>query len=82
MLRLTELRLPLDHPPETLRAAILQRLKLRMTTSQALVLAQMGFKLIVLELGKVVRERTQDTLGAMVQACGLGLGRTTLAGEK
>ncbi|OZA27341.1 MAG: hypothetical protein B7X91_08720 [Hydrogenophilales bacterium 17-64-11] len=28
MLRLTELKLPLDHPPEALRAAILQRLEL------------------------------------------------------
>ena len=28
MLRLTELKLPLDHPPEALRAAILKRLEL------------------------------------------------------
>lgn len=28
MLRLTELRLPLDHPPEALRAAVLERLRL------------------------------------------------------
>ena len=28
MLRITELRLPLDHPPEALRAAVLRRLKL------------------------------------------------------
>ncbi len=140
MLRLTELKLPLDHPPEALRTAILQRLGL---TDQdlvgfsifkrsydarkkhallmvyavdvevrneaallktfrndrnlaptpdmayhfvghapanlaerpivvgfgpcgifaALVLAQMGFRPIVLERGKAVRERTQDTWG-------------------
>ena len=29
MLRLTELKLPLDHPPEALRAAILQRLAIK-----------------------------------------------------
>ena len=140
MLRLTELKLPLDHPPEALRAAILQRLAIRddellsvsifkrsfdarkkhamrliytvdievkneaavlkqfhndrhlmptpdmayrfvghapdALTSRplvvgfgpcgifaALVLAQMGFKPIVLERGKAVRERTQDTWG-------------------
>jgi hypothetical protein len=38
MLRLTELKLPLDHPPEALRAAILKRLEL---TDDALV----GFSL-------------------------------------
>jgi uncharacterized FAD-dependent dehydrogenase len=140
MLRLTELKLPLDHPPEALRAAILQRLELaddelvsfrifkrsfdarkkhamlliyavdievrneaallkkfrndghlaptpdmayhfvghapeNLTERPivigfgpcgifaALVLAQMGFKPIVLERGKAVRERTQDTWG-------------------
>ncbi|MBU1264593.1 MAG: NAD(P)/FAD-dependent oxidoreductase [Thiobacillus sp.] len=140
MLRLTELKLPLDHPPEALRAAILQRLGLAdddlvgfsifkrsydarkkhallmvyavdvevrdeaglLKTFRndrhlaptpdmayrlvghapenlgerpivvgfgpcgifaALVLAQMGFKPIVLERGKAVRERTQDTWG-------------------
>ena len=140
MLRLTELKLPLDHPPEALRAAIVQRLgiadgdligfsifkrsydarkkhallliyavdvevkneaallkKFRndrhlaptpdlayrfvgqapddMTERPivigfgpcgifaALVLAQMGFKPIVFERGKAVRERTQDTWG-------------------
>lgn len=140
MLRLTELKLPLDHPPEALRAAILQRLELaddalvgfsifkrsydarkkhallliyavdvevkneaallkkfrndrhlaptpdmayqfvghapENPTERpivvgfgpcgifaALVLAQMGFKPIVLERGKAVRERTQDTWG-------------------
>ncbi|MFH1819297.1 MAG: NAD(P)/FAD-dependent oxidoreductase [Pseudomonadota bacterium] len=140
MLRLTELKLPLDHPPEALRAAILKRLELAddallgfsifkrsydarkkhalllvyavdvevkneaallkkfrndhhlaptpdMTYQfvghapenleerpivvgfgpcgifAALVLAQMGFKPIVLERGKAVRERTQDTWG-------------------
>jgi uncharacterized FAD-dependent dehydrogenase len=140
MLRLTELKLPLDHPPEALRAAILQRLGLAdddlvgfsifkrsydarkkhallmvyavdvevkneaallnkfrndrhvATTPDmeyqfvghapenlterplvvgfgpcgifaALVLAQMGFKPIVLERGRAVRERTQDTWG-------------------
>ena len=140
MLRLTELKLPLDHPPEALRAAILQRLELaddalvgfsifkrsydarkkhallliyavdvevkneaallkKFRTDRhlapapdmdyrfvghapenlrerplvvgfgpcgifaALVLAQMGFKPIVLERGKAVRERTQDTWG-------------------
>jgi len=140
MLRLTELKLPLDHPPEALRAAILQRLGLadddlvgfsifkRSYDARkkhallmvyavdvevrneaallkkfrndrhlsptpdmayqfvgrapenlierpivvgfgpcgifaALVLAQMGFKPIVLERGKAVRERTQDTWG-------------------
>jgi uncharacterized FAD-dependent dehydrogenase len=140
MLRLTELKLPLDHPPEALRAAILQRLELadddlvsfsifkRSYDARkkhallliyavdvvvkneaallkkfrndrqlaptpdmeyrfvghapehlaerplvvgfgpcgifaALVLAQMGFKPIVLERGKAVRERTQDTWG-------------------
>src|SRR5574340_1119506 len=140
MLRLTELKLPLDHPPEALRAAILQRLgvsdgdlvgfsifkrsydarkkhalllvyavdvEVRNEASllkkfrndrhlaptpdmayrfvghapenlaerpivvgfgpcgifAALVLAQMGFRPIVLERGKAVRERTQDTWG-------------------
>jgi uncharacterized protein len=140
MLRLTELKLPLDHPPEVLRAAILQRLgiadedlvsfsifkrsydarkkhallliyavdievkneaallkkfrndpHLAPTPDMgyhfvghapenmserplvvgfgpcgifaALILAQMGFKPIVLERGKAVRERTQDTWG-------------------
>src|SRR4030042_2532094 len=140
MLRLTELKLPLDHPSEALRAAILQRLEvaddeligfsifkrsydarkkhallmiyavdievrneaallkkfrddrhLAPTPDMAyqfvghapenlterpvvvgfgpcgifaaLVLAQMGFKPIVLERGKAVRERTQDTWG-------------------
>lgn len=140
MLRLTELKLPLDHPPEALRAAILQRLgladddlvgfsifkrsydarkkhallliyaldvevkdeaallkKFRNDSHlvptpdmeyefvghapenlaerpivvgfgpcgifAALVLAQMGFRPIVLERGKAVRERTQDTWG-------------------
>ena len=138
MLRLTELKLPLDHPPEALRTAILQRLsvadselvdftihkrshdarkahavlliysvdvtlkdeaavlkKMRgertvMSTPDmayrfvahapdklsarplvigfgpcgifaALVLAQMGFRPIVLERGRAVRQRTQDT---------------------
>ncbi|ODU42120.1 MAG: hypothetical protein ABS92_10805 [Thiobacillus sp. SCN 63-374] len=138
MLRLTELKLPLDHPPAALRTAILQRLELadddlvgfsifkrsydarkkhallmvyavdvevgneaallkKFRTDRhlvpapdmayrfvghapenlserplvvgfgpcgifaALVLAQMGFKPIVLERGKAVRERTQDT---------------------
>ena len=140
MLRLTELKLPLDHPADALRAAILQRLELAdddlvgfsifkrsydarkkhallliyavdievkneaallkkfrndrhlaptpdmgykfvghapgsLTERPlvvgfgpcgifaALVLAQMGFKPIVLERGKAVRERTQDTWG-------------------
>lgn len=140
MLRLTELKLPLDHPPEALRAAILKRLQLadddligfsifkrsydarkkhalllvyavdievkneaallkifrndphlKPTPDMgypfvghapenlgerpivvgfgpcgifaALVLAQMGFKPIVLERGRAVRERTQDTWG-------------------
>jgi len=140
MLRLTELKLPLDHPPEALRASILKRLELAddailgfsifkrsydarkkhalllvyavdvevkneaallkkfrndrhlvptpdMTYQfvghapenleerpivvgfgpcgifAALLLAQMGFKPIVLERGKAVRERTQDTWG-------------------
>jgi uncharacterized FAD-dependent dehydrogenase len=140
MLRLTEIKLPLDHPPEALRAAILQRLgiadvdlvgvnifrraydarkkhalllvytvdvavrdetallkRFRKDTHvaaspdmdyrfvghapanlserpivvgfgpcgifAALVLAQMGFRPIVLERGKAVRERTQDTWG-------------------
>ncbi|WP_324778735.1 NAD(P)/FAD-dependent oxidoreductase [Thiobacillus sedimenti] len=140
MLRLTEIKLPLDHPPEALRAAILQRLGVRDDALlavrifkraydarkkhalllvytvdvevaneaallkkfrndahvrpspdmdyrfvghapdslderplvvgfgpcgifAALVLAQMGFKPIVLERGKAVRERTQDTWG-------------------
>ncbi len=140
MLRLTELKLPLDHPAEALRAAILKRLKLAdddllgfsifkrsydarkkhalllvyavdvevkneaalLKTFRndrqlaptpdmdykfvghapknlaerpivigfgpcgifaALVLAQMGFRPIVLERGKAVRERTQDTWG-------------------
>lgn len=140
MLRLTELKLPLDHPPEALRAAILQRLGIaddallgfsifkrsydarkkhalllvyavdvevgneaallkRFRNDRhlaptpdmdyqfvghapenlaerpivvgfgpcgifaALVLAQMGFRPIVLERGKAVRERTQDTWG-------------------
>jgi uncharacterized FAD-dependent dehydrogenase len=141
MLRLTELRLPLDHSPEALRAAIAQRLAITpsdlldfivfkrsydarkasaltliytldvtvnneaallekfagdakivptpdtryhfvaqapaASTTQrplvvgfgpcgifaALLLAQMGFRPIVLERGKAVRERTQDTWG-------------------
>ncbi|MEW5966109.1 MAG: NAD(P)/FAD-dependent oxidoreductase [Pseudomonadota bacterium] len=140
MLRLTELKLPIDHPPEALRAAILKRLELadgallgfgifkrshdarkkhalllvytvdvevkdeaallkkfrndahvKPTPDMAypfvghapenlverplvvgfgpcgifaaLVLAQMGFKPIVLERGRAVRERTQDTWG-------------------
>ena len=140
MLRLTELKLPLDHPPEALRTAVLQRLAVKdedllslsifkrsfdarkkhamlaiyaldielknepavlkkfrndrhvgptpdmayrfvgqAPESQterpivvgfgpcgifaALVLAQMGFKPIVLERGKAVRERTKDTWG-------------------
>lgn len=140
MLRLTEIKLPLDHPPEALRAAILQRLGIRddallavhifkrsydarkkhalllvytvdVTVDNeaallkkfrndahvkpspdmdyrfvghapdtlderpivvgfgpcgifaALVLAQMGFRPIVLERGRAVRERTQDTWG-------------------
>ncbi|MBN8763865.1 MAG: hypothetical protein BGP20_06070 [Thiobacillus sp. 63-78] len=140
MLRLTELKLPLDHPADALRAAILQRLELaddalvgfsifkrsydarkkhallliyavdvevrneaallkkfrnaphvksapnmdyafvghapeNLTERPlvigfgpcgifaALVLAQMGFKPIVLERGRAVRERTQDTWG-------------------
>ncbi|MCU0811759.1 MAG: NAD(P)/FAD-dependent oxidoreductase [Thiobacillaceae bacterium] len=140
MLRLTELKLPLDHPPEALRTAILKRLELADETLvsfsifkrsydarkrnalllvyavdvevkneaalqkkfrndrhlaltpdmeyrfvghapehlserpivvgfgpcgifAALVLAQMGFRPIVLERGKAVRERTQDTWG-------------------
>jgi uncharacterized FAD-dependent dehydrogenase len=140
MLRLTELKLPLDHPPEALRAAILARLKLPAAALldvrihkrgydarrkhalllvytvdvavadeaallkkfrndpqlapapdmdyrfvgqapatlterplvvgfgpcgifAALLLAQMGFRPIVLERGKAVRERTQDTWG-------------------
>lgn len=140
MLRLTEIKLPLDHPPEAIRAAILERLGIEpqellefrvfkrsydarkrsaitliytvdvsvsesvataisvrhvahtgpspdMTyrfvaqapstlTSRpvvigfgpcglfaALILAQMGFRPIVLERGKAVRERTKDTFG-------------------
>lgn len=140
MLRLTELKLPLDHPPEALRAAVLARLAipeaellglevfrrgydarrksdiqliytLDLTLSDeaavlrrhagdrqigpspdmryrfvgrapegfanrplvvgagpcgllaGLVLAQMGFRPIILERGKVVRERTKDTWG-------------------
>jgi len=140
MLRLTELKLALDHPPEALRAAILKRLELAENDLlgfsifkrsydarkkhalllvyavdievkneagllkkfrndrhvaptpdmayhfvghapenlaerpivvgfgpcgifAALVLAQMGFRPIVLERGKAVRERTQDTWG-------------------
>jgi uncharacterized FAD-dependent dehydrogenase len=140
MLRLTEIKLPLDHPPEALRTAIVQRLNIaadeliefsiakrspdaRQSTAlwlvysvdvcltdealvlqrlshdrtvapspdlryqfvgrapdrlalrpviigfgpcgifAALVLAQMGFRPIVLERGRSVRERTQDTWG-------------------
>ena len=140
MLRLTELKLPLDHPPDALRAAIVQRLGLadaelvdfsifkrsydarkkhalllvyavdaevrheaallkkfrndhRVAPTPdmsyrfvgrapetiderpvvigfgpcgifaALVLAQMGFRPVVLERGRAVRERTQDTWG-------------------
>ena len=48
MLRITELRLPLDHAEGELRPAIL---------------AQMGLAPIVLERGKAVRERTRDTWG-------------------
>ncbi len=51
MLRLSELKLPLDHSDGELRAAILA----------ALVLAQMGFRPIVLERGQDVRQRTRDT---------------------
>ncbi|MFC0409617.1 NAD(P)/FAD-dependent oxidoreductase [Roseomonas elaeocarpi] len=138
MLRLTELRLPIDHPPEALRPAILRRLRLRegelvdftiarrgydarkknliqfvytldlelrdeasvrgrnpgdrnlgtapdtgyrhvarapegfrnrpvvigagpCGLTAGLILAQMGFRPIILERGKVVRERTKDT---------------------
>lgn len=145
MLRLTELKLPLDHPEEALRAAIVQRLgvddgdiagftvhkrsydarkrsailliytvdvELRDTAAAAvaargiahvapspdmryrfvaqapttlksrpvvigfgpcglfaaLILAQMGFRPIVLERGKAVRERTRDTFGLWRQA--------------
>ncbi len=145
MLRLTELKLPLDHPEEALRAAILQRLgiddgdiagftvhkrsydarkrsailliytvdvELRESAAAAvsgrsiahvapspdmryrfvaqapttlksrpvvigfgpcglfaaLILAQMGFRPIVLERGKAVRERTRDTFGLWRQA--------------
>ncbi len=145
MLRLTELKLPLDHPEEALRAAVLQRLgvddgdivgftvhkrsydarkrsailliytvdvELRETAAAtvagrgiahvapspdmryrfvaqapttlksrpvvigfgpcglfaALLLAQMGFRPIVLERGKAVRERTRDTFGLWRQA--------------
>jgi uncharacterized FAD-dependent dehydrogenase len=139
MIRVTQLKLPLGHPPEALRAALLKRLKLpaealkrfsvfkrahdarnkqaiafiysldvevadeaallqrfardpdvRLAPDMAyrfvahapaqfqrplvigagpcglfaaLVLAQMGFKPIILERGKVVRERTKDTWG-------------------
>lgn len=140
MLRLTELKLPLGHPPEALRAAILERLELReaelvdlavfrrandarrksailmvysvdVTVSNeaavlarfegdrnvqptpdmtyhpparatggerlrpvvvgagpcglfaGLILAEMGFRPIILDRGKVVRERTKDTWG-------------------
>ncbi len=129
MLRLTEIKLPLDHPPEALASAIAARLgetpiafqvfrrapdarfrnairltytvdvtvadetrhpTLRQTPDTtyrpvtsaqgsaarplvigagpcglfaALVLAEMGFRPIVLERGKVVRERTKDTWG-------------------
>ena len=140
MLRINELKLPLEHPPEALRAAIVQRLKIRADELlgftifkrshdarkknnllliysvdvelkdeaavlqrcaddrhlvptpdmayhfvaqapaslahrpiivgfgpcgifAALVLAQMGFRPIVLERGKAVRERTKDTWG-------------------
>ncbi|WP_135466184.1 NAD(P)/FAD-dependent oxidoreductase [Crenalkalicoccus roseus] len=140
MLRLTELRLPLDHPPEALRAAVLRRLGLRdedllgLTVFRrghdarnpraimlvytldlalrneaavlrrhagdrhlspapdtryrhvarapeglarrpvvigcgpcglmaALILAEMGFRPLLLERGKIVRERTKDTWG-------------------
>ena len=129
MLRLTELKLPLDHPPEALAAAVAERLgevpeafqifrrspdarfrnAIRLTYTvdvtvadetrhptlrktpdttyrqithargtpprpvvigagpcglfAALVLAEMGFRPIVLERGKLVRERTKDTWG-------------------
>jgi uncharacterized FAD-dependent dehydrogenase len=133
MLRLTDIKLPLDHPPEALKAAILKKLKLpaeallywrvfkrahdarsrsailyiytvdvtlkdesrapkdaRPTPDMdyspvatapaqfqrplvigagpcglfaALILAQSGFRPIILERGKVVRERTKDTWG-------------------
>ncbi|WP_026220989.1 NAD(P)/FAD-dependent oxidoreductase [Thiofilum flexile] len=140
MLRLTELRLPLDHPPEALKAALIERLQIAAADLQAfkvfkrgydarkksaivwvytldlelnheaavlerfandphvqvtpnmvyrfvgkapehlverpvivgfgpcgmlagLILAQMGFRPIILERGKKVRERTKDTWG-------------------
>src|SRR5476649_341300 len=97
MLRITELKLPIDHPEEDLRPAIVQRLGIAgdrnvnpapdvsyKPVGQApadlqqrpivvgfgpcgifagLLLAQMGFKPIILERGTEVRQRTKDTWG-------------------
>src|ERR1041384_3282265 len=96
MIRISELKLPLNHPEPALRDAILARLGKDqyvgpspdtsyqfVTTNKpapgtprpvvvgmgpcgmfvALILAQMGFKPLVLERGKIVRERTVDTFG-------------------
>ena len=43
MLRLTELRLPLDHPPEALRAAVLARLKLPDAALRAMTVFRRGY---------------------------------------
>ena len=43
MLRLTELRLPLDHPPEALRDAVLRRLGLREEELEGITIHRRGF---------------------------------------
>jgi uncharacterized protein len=43
MLRLTELKLPLDHPPEALRAAVVARLGVRDDEIEALTIARRGY---------------------------------------
>lgn len=43
MLRLTELRLPLDHPPEALRDAVAQRLGLAATALRRVSVVRRGY---------------------------------------
>ena len=43
MLRLTELKLPLDHSPEALRAAVVARLGVKDGDIEALTIARRGY---------------------------------------